>query len=69
MARHFEHMPDEATEGMHDGGVILSPVGSKPTQPDQQSDCRFSQDPFHLIEQLAEIAGEAILPLSRRQLR
>ena len=69
MARHVEHVPDEATEGMHDGVVIRPPVGSKPIQPDQQPDCRFPQDPIHLIKQLAEIVGEAILPPSRRHLR
>ena len=57
--------PDKATEAMHARGVILLPIAREPTQPDQQPECRFPEDPIHLIEQPAEIVGEAILLLCR----
>src|SRR5207244_10342073 len=67
IARHGEHVPDKATEAMHDRGVILLPIAWEPTQPDQQRDRRFPQGSIHLIEQQTEIVGEAILPLRRRR--
>ena len=54
---------------MHDRRVILPPLAREPTQPDQQRDRRFPEDPIHLIEQSAEIVGDVILPLRRRRLR
>jgi len=30
IARHVEHMPEKATEGMHDRGVILLPIACEP---------------------------------------
>jgi hypothetical protein len=48
---------------MHDRGVILLPTGREPTQTDQRRDRRFPEDSIHLIEQPAEIVGDAILPL------
>ena len=62
-------MPEKAAEAMHNRRVILPPLACEPTQPDQQRDRRFPEDPIHLIEQPAEIVGEAILSLRRRRHR
>jgi hypothetical protein len=67
IARHVEQVPDEATEAMHDRGVILPPIAREPTQPNQQRDCRFPQRLIHLIEQPTEIVGQIFLRLCRRR--